>query len=133
MINSIETDVRINRGEVSEARETPGWEIIRVQIDSGAVDTVGPQEFAKTFEMKETAVSERGVGLVAANGSGIKNYGEKQIIGHTEDGEGVSLRIQCADAKKVLGSAREMNVGGNAIVLGGDRSHTQRTRRRRRC
>ncbi len=74
---------------------------------------------AKAFET-ETAVSKRGVRFVTASGSGIENYGEKKIIGHTEDGEGVTVRTQSADAKKVLGSVRKMNMGG------------RRTRRRTR-
>ncbi len=58
-------------------------------IDSvAAIDAVGPNQFAKAFEMKATIVSRRGVGFVAANESWIKNYGEK-IIGYVEDGEGV--------------------------------------------
>ncbi len=106
-------------------RETPGWERIRVQIDSGAIDSEGPKEIAKAFEMKETVMSRRGIGFVAANGSGIKNYGEKTIVGYTGDGAGVSLRIQRADVKKVLGSARKMSTGGNVVALDGDRSYTQ--------
>jgi hypothetical protein len=70
-INSVERDVRVNRGEVNEVKETPGWVRIRVQIESGAVDTVGPKEIAKAFEMKETAMSKIGIGFVAASGSGI--------------------------------------------------------------
>ncbi len=73
MINSVERDVRIDGGEVSEPRQTPGWERIRVQIDWGAIDTVGPEEIAKASEVKETAMSLRGIGFVAANGSGIRN------------------------------------------------------------
>ncbi len=46
MINSVERDVRINRGKVSKVRETPGWERIRVQIDSGTIATVAPKEIA---------------------------------------------------------------------------------------
>ncbi len=53
------------------------------------------------------------------------NYGEKQIVGRTAGGEGVSARIQCADAKKVLGSVHKMSVGGNVVVLDGDASHMQ--------
>ncbi len=37
-----------------EVRATPGWERVRVQIASGAIDAVGPKEIAKAFEMKET-------------------------------------------------------------------------------
>ncbi len=52
--------------------------------------TVGPKEIARAFEMKETAMSKRGVGFVAANGSGIKNYGEKKIVvsPHEDDHRG---------------------------------------------
>ncbi len=51
---------------------------------------------------------------------------EKKIIGHTEDGEGVSLRIQRADAKTVLGSVHKRDVEGNAAVLDGDEAHSER-------
>ncbi len=87
MINSVERDARISTGEVSEVRETPGWERIRVQIDSGAIDTVCPKEIAKAFEMKETATSRKVTRFVAANRSGINDHGEKAIVGQTEDGE----------------------------------------------
>ncbi len=33
--------------------------------------------------------------------------------------------MQRADAKKVLGSARKMNVGGNVVALDGDKIYTQ--------
>ncbi len=46
-------------------------------------------------------------------------------MGYTEDGEGVSLRIQCVDAKKVSGSVHKMNMGGNVVVLDGKRSYLQ--------
>ncbi len=49
MVNSVDRDSRINRGEVNEVTETPGWERLRVQIDSGAIDTVGPEEIARAF------------------------------------------------------------------------------------
>ncbi len=39
--------------------------------------------------MKETAMSWRGTGYVAANGRGVKNYGEKNIIGYAEDAKEV--------------------------------------------
>ena len=96
-----------------------------MQIHSGAIESVGPKEIAKAFELKEAAMSKRGFKIVAATSSGVKNYGEKKIIGCTGDGEGVSLRTQCADAKKVLRSVHKMNMGGNVVVLDGDRSHTQ--------
>ncbi len=41
------------------------------------------------------------------------------------DGEGVRMRIQRAEAEKVLCSVRKMNLGGNAIALDGKRSYTE--------
>ena len=35
------------------------------------------------------------------------------------------MRIQCADVKKVLGSVHKMNMGGNVIVLDGEKSYMQ--------
>jgi hypothetical protein len=112
-------------GEVCSVCKVKGWEKIRVQIDSGAVDTVGPKEVAKAFKMKETVMSKKGIGFVAANGSSIRNYGEKRVVGYTDSGEGLSIKIQCADVTKVLGSVHKMNMGGNAVVLDGRRSYMQ--------
>jgi hypothetical protein len=46
-------------------------------------------------------------------------------MGHTEDEEGVSLRIQRTDVKKV-GSVHKMNMAGNVFVLDGERSYMQK-------
>ncbi len=54
---------------------------MRLQVDAGAIDIVGPKEIAKAFEMRETEMSKTCIGYVAANGSSIKNYGEKKILG----------------------------------------------------
>ena len=68
-------------------------------------------------------MSRRGIGFVAANGSSIKSYGEKKIVGYTDNGEAVSMRVQRADVKKVLCSVHKMNMGGNVVVLDSERSY----------
>ncbi len=60
VITSIERDARITKGEVNEVRETLGWERIRVLIESGAIDAIGPKETAESFDMKEMVMSKRG-------------------------------------------------------------------------
>jgi hypothetical protein len=95
--SSVERGRKSWKGESNGIRATPGWERARVQIDSGMIDTVGPKDIAKAFEAKETMVSRIGVGYVAADGSSIKNYGEKTTFGFPDDGEGVSVRLQCAN------------------------------------
>ena len=82
---------------ICEVSKYPGWERIRVQVDSGAIDTVAPKEVAAAFNLMETEASRKGMGFVAANGTKIKNYGEKRVIGYTDDGERVSLKMQCAN------------------------------------
>ena len=86
---------------------------------------MAPKEVAKAFELRETVMSKKGIGFVAANGSKIENYGEKRVVGYTEDGEGVSMKMQRAEVKKVLGSVHKMNQGGNVVVLDGERSYMQ--------
>ncbi len=43
----------------------------------------------------------RRIGYVAADGGNVKNYGEKKIVGYTDDAEGARLRAQCADANNL--------------------------------
>ena len=52
-----------------------------MQIDSGAVDTVGPKEIGQAFEIRETKAAKSGRNYVAANGTKINNYGEILIKG----------------------------------------------------
>jgi hypothetical protein len=124
-IGSVKRSTEGSKGKVNEIRATPGWQRVRVQIDSGAIDTVGPKEIAQAFKMKETVMSKKGVGHVAAKGSSIKNYGEKKIAGYADDGESMTMRTQRRDIKKVLCSAHKMNLGGDAVVLDGGESYTQ--------
>ncbi len=99
----------------------------RSQIDSGAIDTVGPRYVAKAFEMKETEMSRRGIRHIAANGSSVEKNGEKKIADNTDDGESVSTRVLCADVKTVLCSADKTSMGANVVALDGGRSYMQST------
>jgi len=117
----------IDRGEKgAEVNQiTHGWERIRVQVDSGAIDTVAPKDVARAFSLQETAMSRNGIGFVAANGSKISNFGERRVVGYTDEGEGVSMRMTCADVQKVLGSVHRMNLGGNRVMLDGHQSYME--------
>ena len=52
-------------------------ETIEVTVDSGAMDTVGPRSAGAGFETYETEASRNGKNFRAANGTFIRNYGEK--------------------------------------------------------
>ena len=56
---------KVFKKEINEVKQ--GWERIRVQIDSGAVDTVAPKHVARAFKLCETKASRNSIGFVAAN------------------------------------------------------------------
>jgi hypothetical protein len=101
------------------------WERVTVQVDSGAVDSVAPPGIAAAFSTMKTKMSEAGIGFVAANGSKIANFGEKQVAGWTDEGDQVNMRLTVADVNKVLGSVHRMNLGGNKVVLNGNMSYME--------
>ena len=43
-------------------------------------------------------------------GARLKITQKRRIVGHTESGDGLSVKIQSADVKKVLGSVHNMNI-----------------------
>ena len=102
---------------------TPGWERIRIQVDSGAIDTVTPKDTAEGVPTRTAEAATSGKGYMAANGSKIANYGEKRVVGYTDDWTGISMTMQCADVRKTLASVHRMNQGGNQVVLDGKDSY----------
>ncbi len=66
------------------------------------------------FEMNETVMSMEGIGHVVANGSSIKNHGEKKVVGYAAD------PARGRQGGAALGK-HKMNVGGNAVALDGER------------
>ena len=109
--------------EIFNVGRDKGWEKIRVQIDSGAVDTVGPKEIGQAFKIRPTKASKDGRNYVAANGSVIKNWGERLVRGETEEGIKVTMPIQIADVKRVLMSVHKLNQAGLIVVLDGKFSY----------
>ena len=56
----------------------------------------------------------------AANGSVIRNFGQRVITGKNDNGATMTMPIQVAEVNKVLGSVREMVEAGNRAVLDRD-------------
>ena len=61
-------------------------ETFPITVDSGAVDTVGPKRVGEGFPINPTKESAMGIGYRAANGTHIKNHGERVIEGLPEKG-----------------------------------------------
>ena len=108
--------------EVPQGGENGVYEVITVTLDSGAYNTVGPRRVGSHFPIKPTEASQTGKHFSAANGTVIKNYGQRVIKGKSEEGAVVTMPIQVAEVGKVLGSAREFLDTGNRIVLDRDAS-----------
>ncbi len=84
-----------------------------------------PRRLARACELKETAISKSFVGFVAVKGSNIKSHAERRAVSYTDGCEGISVKMQCADAQKVCASRRKMNMGGDVVLLAGGKSYMQ--------
>ena len=102
---------------VPKGCDDQNFETLVVTVDSGAYNTVGPVKAATHFKIEPTKASQTGQHYWAANGSTIRNYGQRIVSGSNESGKQVSLPIQVADVDKVLGSVREMVNVGNRVVF----------------
>ena len=94
--------------------------------------SVGPKGAASMFPINPTEASKAGRGFTAANGTAIKNYGERVIRGVEEGGINVKLPIQVADVQKILVSVDQMNEMGNQVVLNGTNSYIENTKTKQR-
>ena len=92
-------------------------------MDSGAFDWVTLRSTASGIPIKSTEASRRGECFSAANDTDIKTYGEKRIQGFSDEGLGISAKMQVADVKRTLGSVMSMNRTGNKVVLDGANSY----------
>ena len=80
-----------NQGNIMAVDQFKGnWERVPVTVDSGAIDSVIPDNIAKGFKVKETIASKQGLKYRAANGTPILNEGGKTLQGFTNDGNRVT-------------------------------------------
>jgi hypothetical protein len=93
------------------------WERIEVTVDSGAVETVGPEHVGKAFKVKENEMSKAGYKYVVANGEEIPNKGEKHLKGWGDTWGQLYMCMQVTDVRKVLASVGRMCDGGNRVVF----------------
>ena len=79
------------------------WESVKITVDSGAVDTVGPQGIAKGFPLLSTEASRKGMCYRAANDTKIAIHGKNEVQGFTPEGSIIGIDIQIADVQKGIG------------------------------
>ena len=92
-------------------------------LDSGAVDWVFTPQTAKAFELKQTLASASGVNYRAANGTEIKNHGQRMVKGFALDGSPINVAAQVADVNSNLGSVSKAIEAGNKVVFDAEGSY----------
>ena len=88
-----------------------------VTVDSGAIDSVMPRRVANGVPVKQTGASRQGLKYRAANGTSIKNEGERGLRGYTAEGNLVDMSMQVCEVTKPLGSVRAMLQAGNRVTF----------------
>eukprot|EP00973_Karenia_brevis_P003725 514899-Karenia_brevis.AAC.1 len=91
------------------------WEVLTVTVDSGAADSVAPEDQCVGYATRSTAASKAGMNYIAANGKKIPNLGEKVISAVTQEGIETSMRFQICPVTKALGSVSRMTKNGHRV------------------
>ena len=82
----------------------------------------GPRNVGSKLPIKPTRASRAGMNYKAANGTSIRNYGERRLEGWTQKGKKTGITIQVAEVNKVLGSVGKMTEAGNTIIFSNGKS-----------
>ena len=91
------------------------WKKEEMYIDSGATDTVCPNEFSPAHQTKETKESRAGKYYRAANASKIGVLGRKTIAGMTDNWNQFTVKAEVADVRRCLGSVMRICEAGNVV------------------
>ena len=93
------------------------WQKVSATLDSAAIETVGPPNIGTCFPLIPTVASKNGINYSAANGSPIKNYGQRILQGLDNSWKVKTMPMQVAQVKKVLASASQICMAGNRCML----------------
>ena len=88
---------------ITPPEDNGGWVEVEITSDSGACETVCPQDMCPEIEIVPSIQSERGDDYEVANGETVPNVGEKRCLAMTQGSRlGKKLTFQCADIHKAL-------------------------------
>ena len=112
-VNFLNEIAQDNLKNISEG----GWEKIELTVDSGASETVIPEELVGSVEVTEGIKSKRGVEYEVANGVKIPNLGEKRFVAESAEGVRRNITAQVCDVNKALLSVKKVVAAGNRVVF----------------
>ena len=95
-------------------------------VDSGATETVMTEDTLDgVIGITEGPAFKRGVCYEVADGTEIPNLGQRQFLGHTEEGGTRSVTAQVCAVNKNLMSVSKVAARGNRVVFDDDGSYIE--------
>ena len=104
-------------GNLDQVSDDQGWEKITFKVDSGAIDTCIPPSVGKAFKLEESAMSKYHAEYRVANGTKIKNHGQRSLSAMDESWSRFKLEAQVADVSTTLGSVYHVCKSGSIVVF----------------
>ena len=87
-----------------------------ITSDSGASDTVAPEEFFSDYPLEPSHGSTNNIWYMGAGGQKIRNMGQRKILLLTREKSLRWLTVQVAAVKKMLGSVSKNNDCGHEVI-----------------
>ena len=100
----------------------PGWQLLSLTVDSGASETVIPDDQIRGYEIRETS-STKGMNFVSASGDPIPNLGEQVLPTLTERDTLRTTKFNSCPVTKALGSVKRMCDAGHRLVFDSECSY----------
>ena len=94
-----------------------GWELVDLNVDSGASETVIGEDMLLAIPTVQGDASRRGVEYEVANGVRIPNLGEKKFQATTNQGATRRITAQVCEVNKALLSVKKVVAAGNRVVF----------------
>ena len=97
-------------------------------MDSGAHEWVFNPESAQYFQLNDTCASTNQLNFQAANGTSIKNFGQRDIKAFTNEWNPISVSVSIAEVRSNLAAGMRIIQAENRIVLDIDGSYIENKR-----
>ena len=111
----------LNMGNGENNNDEYEWVKENAIVDSGTIDTVSALKHIEKGKLRPTAASKGGMNWTAANGGAVKNLGEGDINGKSDEGITIAMKTQVGDKiSKMLISVGKMGEAGNMTIFNAD-------------
>ena len=111
-LNALYDDIPLN-----EVDDGPRWQRITSVMDSGAADSVAPEDIASWIPVVASPGSKRGQHYLSASGDRLPNLGQKSLQVVTEEGTATTTTYQIADVTRPLCAVSKACESGNVVVF----------------